>query len=134
MTAAVPTPMDPAVLAKQADALRAGLALLAIVNGAVPLRISAPATGVLYVSPGRAVLEYRSEREDDEYNLSVLRTLSEILGRPLAVSTGSDNYLSVKIELVLFDVEVRIYEAIRTPEVRATARQLITPASSEVAA
>lgn len=134
MTAPAPSPMDPAVLAKQADALRAGLALLAIVNGAVPLRISAPATGVLYVTPGRLGLEYHSEREDDEYNLSVLRTLSEILGRPLIVSTGSDDYLSVRIKLVLFDVKVTIYEAMNTPEGRHTARQLATPAPSGVAA
>ncbi|OHV23267.1 hypothetical protein BBK14_24405 [Parafrankia soli] len=125
--------MDPAVLAKQADALRAGLALLAIVNGAVPLRISAPAEGLLYVTPGRG-LEYRSDVEEDEYNLAVLRMLSEILGRPLIVGGGSGSYLSVRITLVLFDVEVEIYEVVNTPEGRDIARQLATPAPSGVAA
>ncbi|CUU61129.1 hypothetical protein Ga0074812_15719 [Parafrankia irregularis] len=119
-------PVDPSEVAAQTDALRAGIALLAVVNGAVPLLLTTARPAVGLVVTLDLPFSSLSLREQDEQRLAGMQVLSEVLGRPLVPRAITD-YLSLHIDLVLFDVRVALHAVVRDPDVRAAARQVAAP-------
>lgn len=115
--------------ARKADALRAGLTLLALVQDAATLDLAvAPYTCRLDVSVAAERWDVPA-RERETQVLSSLMAISDVLGRRPVIRGESESSLSLEISMVLFDTTVEIWARFTTPEVMASARWVLETAT-----
>ncbi|MEX5633808.1 hypothetical protein [Parafrankia sp. FMc2] len=114
---------------RKADALRAGIALLALVQDAATLDLAVtPYTGGLDVSVAVERWDVPA-RERETQVLSSLMVISDILGRRPVIRRESEDALTLEISTVLFDTTVEIWARFTTPEVMASARWVLETAT-----